>query len=509
MTEYKLKSPNAYPDKNINFILPIVFLWSLVVIAVLVASWYDADAPYSRDNYYLLPWSLVTGVVIVAPSAYLFYKKQFNLFHPLVFAAWSYFFPAFVLGGVILSLGLSQPYFLAFVQDERHNLPLTLCYVMLGYASLSAGFFLPYGRKIGEAVGRRLPVWNWKSERVLMPAVVLLIIGLINTLFGFINGLLGYQSSAEIGVYDGLLFLLTTFWLEASFLLWMCVFRTRRLNLVHYAVIAGLLAASLTKSAFQGNRGSLIQVFILIAFAFVASGRKIKFKEKIIAGVLITFALMVGMIYGTTFRNIKQTQERMEIGQYAGIILETFDKISEEDWVETLGNGFASLAERIESVSSLAVVVSNYEKLLPYEESYGIDNSIWKESITFFIPRVIWNDKPVATDPKKYADLYFNYSENSFALTPMGDLLRNFGPVGVPLGMLFLGFVLRIIYAGLIENQDFSFWRAALFYMLVSAVSYEGSYGLIIPALFKFGFIAFVGILIVRFFAGKGLETSH
>lgn len=508
MTEYKLKSLNAFPDKKINFLLPIAFLWSLVIIAVLVISWYDADAPYSRDNYYLLPWCFVTGAVILAPSAYLLYKKQFNLFHPLVFAAWSYFFPAFVLGGIILSLGLSQPYFLAFVQDERYNLPLTLCYVMIGYASLSAGFFLPFGRKIGEIIGRRLPVWNWQSERVLMPGIVLLVIGLINTLVGFTSGLLGYQTSAEIGVYDGLLFLLTLFWLEASFLLWMCIFRARRLNVIHYLIMGALLATALTKSAFQGNRGSLIQIFILIAFAFVASGRKIKLKEKVIAGVLISFALIVGMIYGTTFRNIKQTQERMEIGQYAGIILETFDKIAEEDWVETLGNGFASLAERIESVSSLAVVVSNYEKLMPYEESYGIDNGIWKESITFFIPRVVWNDKPIATDPKKYADLYFNYSENSFTLTPMGDLLRNFGAIGVPLGMLFLGFVLRIIYAGLIENQNFSFWRATLFYMLVSAVSYEGSYGLIIPALFKFGFIAFVGILIVRFLAGKTRETS-
>ncbi|MDQ3322314.1 MAG: hypothetical protein M3525_07780, partial [Acidobacteriota bacterium] len=282
----------------------------------------------------------------------------------------------------------------------------------------------------------------------------------------------------------------------------------KQLNINHYVVIGLLLTTSLTKSAFQGNRGSLIQVFILIAFAFVMSGRKIRFKEKIIAAFLISFALIVGMIYGTTFRNIKQTQERMEIGQYSEIILETFDKISDQDLVETLADGFGSLAERIESVSSLAVVVSNYEKLMPYEESYGIDNGIWKESITFFIPRVIWNDKPIATDPKKYADLYFNYSENSFTLTPMGDLLRNFGPVGVPLGMLFLGFVLRIIYAGLIENQNFSFWRATLFYMLISAVSYEGSYGLIIPALFKFGFIAFVGILIVRFFAGKSRETS-
>ena len=333
--------------------------------------------------------------------------------------------------------------------------------------------------------------------------MILLAIGLANTGVAFVYGVLGFQKVAEIGAYDGLIFLFSLFWLEASFLLWLYVFRTQEFGVIQYLIVGILLFTSLTKSAFQGNRGSLISIFILIAFAFVFSGRKIKLKHNLIGAALIVVAIFVGMIYGTTFRNVKQNQDTMAMDQYAGMILDTFSRISEQDLTASLEVGFAALAERIDAVTPLAVVVANYEKLAPYEESYGLDNNIWKESVNFFIPRIIWPDKPVPTDPSKYGDLYFNFAENSFTVTPMGDLLRNFGPYGVPLGMIFLGFVIRIIYAALKENQEFSYWRATMFYMLLTSISYEGSFALIIPYLLKVGIISVVGILIVRFFVGK------
>jgi hypothetical protein len=171
-----------------------------------------------------------------------------------------------------------------------------------------------------------------------------------------------------------------------------------------------------------------------------------------------------------------------------------------------LQQGFYSLAERLDAVSPLAVVVSNYEDLAPYEEGYGLDNNIWKDTVTFFVPRVIWRDKPLASEPRKYGELYFNYGENSFTITPMGDLLRNFGIVGVPLGMMLLGFLLRILYQSLMENQAFSYWRTTLYFMLLTAISYESFFGGIIPYLSKVAVISVVGILVVHFSLKKAVR---
>lgn len=465
--------------------------WSLIYLTD------DAANPFS--DMYLMPWVLLLGGVIAAPNIYLIYKKKFHLFHPLCFAAWSYFIPGFFIGGLLLASNVSQPFYLTYVDDERYNLPLTLFYIALGYAGLSIGFFLPFVKKAGANISRRLPAWEWRADRLLIPGLILLTIGWANNIIAFGFGILGFQRVGEIGQYDGLLFLLTLFWAQGSFILWMSVFRTKHLDFRHYVVIGLLLATSLAKAAFQGNRGSLVAIFFLVACAFVFSVERLQFKHRVYGGLILAAAIIGGMIYGTTFRAVKQSEAQVGADEYIGNIFTTFDKLSSQDLTQNLGEGFAALGERLEAVSSVAVVVSNYEKLEPYEESYGIKDNIWNDSLYFFIPRPLWKDKPVGSSPREYSDLYFHYGDNSFIITPMGDLLRNFGPAGVLLGMIILGAGLSLIYSSLIENQAFSFWRTTLYYILLTAVSYEGFYGTLFPNMIRYGLLAMVGIFFINF----------
>src|SRR5947209_4700858 len=83
------------------------------------------DYPY----LFLLPWVFGLAIVLVTPSAILFYRGQFTLANPIIFATWTFIFPAFVLGGIVLAAGLSQPYYLPFIQDAPSTLPYTLIIV--------------------------------------------------------------------------------------------------------------------------------------------------------------------------------------------------------------------------------------------------------------------------------------------------------------------------------------------------------------------------------------------
>ncbi len=461
----------------------------------------DTSNPFK--DMYLMPWVVLLGVVIAAPNVYLIYKGRFNIFHPLVFAAWSYFIPAFFLGGLLLASGLSQPFYLAFVEDERYNLPLTIVYIVLGYGGLTLGFFFSYGKNIGEKIGSLLPVWRWDQKNLLLPCVILLAIGWGNSIVAFAFGILGYQKVDQIGEYDGLIFLMTLFWLEGSFLLWMCIFRAEKLNIHHYLILTLLLTTTFMKVIFQGNRGSLIQTFFMVACAFVFAFKKIEMRHRLYGVGLLILTLVVGMIYGTTFRSVKQSEARVGVDEYIVSIGTTFDKLSDQDLTQNLSEGIAAITERFEAVSSLAVIVSNYEKLEPYEESYGLKNNIWNDTVNAFIPRPLWKDKPVGSDARKFADLYFSFGENSFTVTPMGDLLRNFGPVGVPVGMFILGFILCIIYTSLVENQEFSYWRRTLFFVILMSISYETFYGTSMVNLVKYGVIAAIGLVFVRIYHGK------
>lgn len=496
-------------DRNKAFLAPIFFIALLTIAGLIVLSVLTDDDANPFEEMYLLPWVALVGVVFSAPGVYLFYKRKFDFFHPLVFPVWSYFMPAFFLGGLILASGVSKPYFMMFIEDEHYNLPLTLVYVAIGYASLSVGFFLPFGKKTAEKISAKLPVWNWSADKLLMPCLVLLSIGFANSILAFSSGAFGYQRAEVMGTFDGLLFLLTLFWVQASFMLWLAVFRAEKLNFNHYLIVGVQFFITLTRYAYQGNRGGLLQIFILISFAFVYSQRQITLKHKIYGALFLACAIFVGMIYGTKFRSVKETESVVSLEQYTDSVLTTLDTVAEQDLGSTLSQGIEAMAVRIESVSTLAVVVSNYEKLAPYEESYGLDNNIYKDSLTFFIPRPLWADKPVASEPRKYSALYFNFSESSFAITPIGDLLRNYGPYGIALGMMFLGFFIRFFYSTLVENKEFSYWRTTLYYMLITSISYEGFYGVIIPYLIRVGFISVVGLLIVKFLIKKNRTAAH
>jgi hypothetical protein len=478
-----------------------IIMMAAAVVLVLFILVLNGTVLESYPYPYVLPWLAGLLIVFLAPTLFLFYKGNLRLENPIVFATWSYFIPAFIIGGVAFSAGWSRPYFVAFIQDADYNLPYTIVLVMLGFGALSIGYFLPIGRRIGAFIADRLPGVNHSPTSYMIPGVVLLVLGIGNSILAIALGILGFQRAEAINSYDGLIFLTTLFWMQASFLLWYVIFYRRRVDTPAVIIVLLLIGTSVSKALLAGSRGSLMNVFAFVILAYVMSGREFKFKQVALTSVIMAVLLVMGMIYGTTFRTTKGSETAVSFDRYADNVSRTFDEIGRQDNAGLMEFAFAHAAERLDAVSSLAVVVSTYEQLRPYEESYGLDNNIWKDTTTFFIPRVIWPDKPVASEPRRYSDLYFNFSESSFTITPIGDLLRNFGVIGVALGMLLLGIILRTIYRTLIEDQSRVVWRAVLYFMLLTAVSYESFFGTTVPYLFKIGVTAVLGVFIVNILA--------
>ncbi len=477
---------------------PGVLLMAAVLVVSLLVLVLNSDLPNSFPYLFLLPWIIGLAVILVIPTIIFYYQGALTLYNPLVFATWSYFFPAFVVGGFMLTAGWSQPYFLSFIEDARYNLPYTVALIMLGFGGLSFGYFVPIGSRLGEMLGDYLPKRDYEASAMVVPGLVLLILGILNSAGALVLGVIGYQKADAIESYDGIVYLTTLFWMQGTFLLWFVIFKQKRLSFQSFLIMGLLFSASFVKALFAGNRAGFLQVFIIITMAFLLSGRRLKFRQAVVAGVLLPICLLAGMIYGTTFRNIKGSEAQVSIDKYTENVFDTFDKVGTVDLVGSMQFGLVNLAERLDTLSQVAVVVSNYEKLLPYEESYGLDNNIWKDISTFFIPRIIWSEKPVASEPRKYSELYFSYGENSFAITPIGDLVRNYGPIGVPIGMFLFGIVIRFIYRALIEKQPRTVWRITLYFMLLMSISYEGFYGLLIPYIVKVGITTIIGILIVN-----------
>jgi len=470
-------------------------------LAGATAVWFtllDEGINLSVGNLYLWPWILLILVVVSIPPLYLILRRRFDLFHPLVFATWSYFFPAFVLGSIFLATGISEPSFLHLIPDQHYYFPLTFFYIALGYAGLTAGYALPWGKGVGVFLRGRVPNWDWRTPDLLLPCALLLIVGQLFSVVALAAGALGYQHAETVETFNATLIGMASLVSIASFLLWFAIFRAGRLNL-HYRIIVLLLIVSIPSTVIiSGSRGGLLHSLIPIAMAYWLSGRRIKLRHGIVFGMLLTLALLVGMVYGSTFRFVKGNEDRVDINSYLDTAAQTFTVIGDRSLGENLSFGFAQISERFETASSLAVVVANYEKLNYVEGDYGLADNIWTYTWTAFIPRFVWPDKPIISDARSYSALYFDYGESSFAMTPMGDLLRNFGPVGIPLGMALLGFVLRILYSALVEGQEVSPWRAVAYYLLLTSVSYESFYGTILPELIRNSVVLMLGGLLIN-----------
>ena len=487
-------------ENRTNFFVPIALLWAVVLSVVIGVVWVENDLGSTLEGFYIIPWTCLAAVCVLAPSAYLLYQGKFDMFHPLVFAAWSYVFPAYVVGSLIVAFGWVDRYFLSFIEDPHYNFPLTLIYISIGFLGMTAGFYLPVGKKLADWIEPRLPKWNWKPEQIWLPGILLLLSGVIFNIIGFLQGLIGYQRSIEISVFDGLFFFLMTLLTEGTVLLWLAIFSTREKNGAYWIVLVILLLFLPLRMAVLGSRSSLFVGLLPIAVAFLYSGRKLKFRTAVAFAVIGIAAMLIGVVYGTTFRKIKGSEARVTTGDYFGQVLATVEYLSDEDPRVIFEENAQTFADRVDNLSSVAVVVSNYEKLAPYEASYGLENNILNDLYTSFIPRFVWPDKPSTSDARAYSDLYFGYGDNSFAISPFGDLLRNFGPIGIPLGMMVLGFYLRFIYASLIDTPHPGMWKKVAYFTLLTIVSYESFYATTFPSVVRLVFVLAISLALVNLF---------
>lgn len=161
-----------------------------------------------------------------------------------------------------------------------------------------------------------------------------------------------------------------------------------------------------------------------------------------------------------------------------------------------MGGTLRGVASRLNTLTQLTVLVSNWKDLkdkLPATLSSGILLGL----ATALVPRALWPDKPVIGDTHSYGTLFFQFSGSSFAMTPFGDLLINFGPLGIAPGMFLLGALMRLFYAGLIDQSPGAAGRAGIYALLLTQLSMEGSFGTIIPWLLRTGLVAVLALLIM------------
>jgi hypothetical protein len=180
------------------------------------------------------------------------------------------------------------------------------------------------------------------------------------------------------------------------------------------------------------------------------------------------------------------------------VAADTAGKLIRDPLSTPFGRILVGVGQRLNIVSDASVTIARYPTLHSFEPDYGIVN-IWTMTWSGFVPRVLWPGKPRVSDARAYSSLYFGHDKNSYATTPPVDLIRNVGPYGMPLGMALLGVWLGALGTALMAPAGAGrSERAALFALLLVNISPEGSFGLILPTMFRVGLVVVAGLALVR-----------
>jgi hypothetical protein len=437
--------------------------------------------------------SLGTAIPVMLRQA-----KGIDLLHPLFYATWYFFVPQFVLASLLVVLGYYNLSISQFLPDPWVPRVTAIVAAIIGYLGLFAGFMLPVGR----ALAGKLPqyaVLDAPADTLKLPAVLFLLLGTLGLLGTFSVGLFGYQLSGEVSSVGGVYSAFSGLFLVSQGITWYAFFRNRKswwfLALLNIALI-------LVQAVVSGSRGALLNSVVVVGAAYLYAQSRPGLSHLWKLGLILGAAVLVGMAFGTTFRDIKSTAlgraTAMNMGDVASLSQSTVADLRGQSVQETFQFTLEAATARIDGIDSLSVILTYADRLKDAEAALGIDHNISRDLMTSIVPRFLWPDKPVVGVHEQIGNLYFDTSGNSPATTYMGDLYRNFGSWGIFPGMLLLGIALRASYAWLIEGRPRSPLRTGLYIPLALLVNYESLYSVYFPGLIRVVVVVLGAIVIVR-----------
>ena len=88
-----------------------------------------------------------------------------------------------------------------------------------------------------------------------------------------------------------------------------------------------------------------MMMFVISAFiAFFFADPKLTRLRVAVFSCLLVCALLFGMIFATTLRNVKETDARVSFDQYTDNVTQTFDQLGKSETFESLTLGLQTLA---------------------------------------------------------------------------------------------------------------------------------------------------------------------
>lgn len=200
----------------------------------------------------------------------------------------------------------------------------------------------------------------------------------------------------------------------------------------------------------SGMKGQLLQNFVLVGVAASLAERRIK-RGWLAAAVL---GLVIIYPFSNQYRELvrNRAQDGMDLMTTGAMTAQAFEHASAADsglrgW---MGGGADSAISRLNLLQSVAELLN----LGPRGKLLQGDERWWMLPFYPFVPRFIWHSKPILDKGRRFSIALGFGNQTSTAVTYPGDLLLEFGLLGLLCGMFLFGIAAQYLTRLLAVARD-------------------------------------------------------
>jgi hypothetical protein len=301
---------------------------------------------------------------------------------------------------------------------------------VLAFVAFVAGYYAPWFRARQARNVREIPTSVWF---VIVPGTI----GFIGTMAASLWSWASWAGVTLSGFVSSLGQLAPLYYFAWG-LCWMLVL-TPTTPARHRLVLLGLFGPASLAIVFGDltDKSRILMLAIVPLFALWYTRRKLPWKTLVLVALVLVFAVFP---FANTIRIVDPRLDTTER------VLITSRMIS--DW-DTDHYMFASLhaaKRRLALINSVAAVIRDVPRWVPYENG----RTLFYPTLAFFVPRILWPDKPKHTLGREFAEtfrvIHILDEQTSISPTVTGELYWNFGVPGVLIGMALWGMLMRALY---------------------------------------------------------------
>lgn len=307
--------------------------------------------------------------------------------------------------------------------------------VLLAVASLMLGYAAPLGRGLASLLpsGRR----DWSRGATLAVACIGIPLGwalYLPALFGLLSGEFG---SAFFAIF-------ISFTLQGLALLALAYLRFR--SRLAFLLLVVLIPITMAVNFFTGSKGRFFGPLLMVFLAYLFAERRIRVSW-VAAGVAA-----IALFYPIShfYRDVVTEGLTRPVGEVLSepgdVVRDVADFTASYGLKEWFVDGVGSTAARFDGLSILSIIIKKTPAEVPFQGGWTLGYAF-----IALVPRIVWPGKPHIETGLWVTDNYTRGVglDTATGSTWIGEFYFNFGRIGIALGMLVIGVVVRFLHEAL------------------------------------------------------------